>query len=285
MARVKGQIANTALAGWESATVECCSGYEGSRVDMTIEEVSGEQLVEMIAAMRSSDSVELKQTIHARNVQMGGESLGFDPIEAQIRQIVFFDTADLALYRAGVVVRARRIQGGDGDTVVKLRPVVPSELSKEVRASKNFGIETDVMPGGFVCSGSMKNESTAKAVLRVLFGDRPVKEIFSKEQRRFFKEHAPDGIKLNELEILGPIFVLKLKSEFADMERKIVAEVWFYPDGSTVFELSTKSRPDQAFQVAAEWKADLITHGVDLTAEQATKTRTALEYFAARLQR
>jgi hypothetical protein len=250
---------------------------------MTTEEVSGEQLVEMIAAMRSSDSVELKQTIHAKHVQMGGESLGFDPIEAQIRQIVFFDTADLALFRAGVVVRARRIQGGDGDTVVKLRPVVPSELSKDVRSSKNFGIETDVMPGGFVCSGSMKNESTAKAVQRVLFRHRPIKDIFSKEQRRFFNSHAPEGLKLNDLEILGPIFVLKLKSEFADMERKIVAEVWFYPDGSTVFELSTKSPPDEAFQVAAEWKADLITHGVDLTAEQATKTRTALEYFSKNL--
>lgn len=250
---------------------------------MTDATVSGERLVEMIAVMKSSDSVELKQTIRAAHVQMSGESLGFDPIEAEIRQIVFFDTADLELHRAGLVLRARRIQGGDGDTVVKLRPLDPSELSSKVRSSKNFGIETDVMPGGFVCSGSMKAESTAKDVNRVLYGRDPIKGIFSKEQRQFFKAHAPEGIKFNDLRVLGPIFVLKLKSELEGFDHKIVAEVWFYPDGSTVFELSTKSLPGEAFQVAAEWRAELITHGVDLTAEQATKTKTALEYFSAKL--
>lgn len=245
--------------------------------------VSGDRLVEMIAVMRSSDSVELKQTIHNTNIQVGAEKLGFDPIDAEIRQIVFFDTADLALHRAGLVVRARRIQGGGGDTVVKLRPLDPSQLSPEVRSSKSFGIETDVMPGGFVCSGSMKEKSTAKAINRVVVGRERIKGIFSKEQRQFFKAHAPDDVKLNELRVLGPIFALKLKSELVELERKIVAEVWFYPDGSTVVELSTKSLPGEAFQVAAEWKAELITHGVDVTAEQATKTKTALEYFSKKL--
>ena len=51
-----------------------------------------------------------------------------DPLEAQIRQVFFFDTPDLALDKPGVVVRARRIQGKGDDSVVKLRPVVPVEL-------------------------------------------------------------------------------------------------------------------------------------------------------------
>jgi hypothetical protein len=46
---------------------------------------------------------------------------------------VFFDTPDLALDKAGVVVRARRIQGRVGDSVVKLRPLVPDQVSKDVR--------------------------------------------------------------------------------------------------------------------------------------------------------
>jgi len=250
---------------------------------MTDATVSGERLVEMIAAMRSSDSVELKQTIRGVDVQIAGNALGFDPIEAEIRQIVFFDTPDMALYHAGVVARARRIQGGDGDSVIKLRPVNPSELDRDVRESKHFGVETDVMPNGFVCSGSMKHETTAERVQDVLFKRKPIKSVFSKEQRQLFKTHAPKGVKLNELEVLGPVFVLKLKSELAEFERNIVAEVWIYPDGATVLELSTKSRPDEAFQVAAEFKAELITHGVDLSVEQATKTKTALEYFTANL--
>jgi hypothetical protein len=250
---------------------------------MTDSTVSGERLVEMMAAMKSSDSVELKQTIRGVDIQMAGDSLGFDPIEAEIRQILFFDTPDMELYHAGVVARARRTQGGDGDSVIKLRPLDPSELDSKFRASKHFGIETDVMPNGFVCSGSMKNRSTAKAVHNVLFKRDPIKSVFSKEQGRLFKAHAPKGMKLNELEVLGPVFVLKLKSHLAGFKRKIVAEVWTYPDGARVLELSTKSRPGEAFQVAAEFKAELITHGVDLSVEQATKTKTALEYFTANL--
>ena len=79
-----------------------------------------------------------------------------DPLEAQIRQVFFFDTPDLALDEAGVVVRARRIQGKGDDSVVKLRPVVPAELPAELRQSASFRVEVDAMPGGFVCSGTMK---------------------------------------------------------------------------------------------------------------------------------
>ena len=62
-------------------------------------------------------------------------ALGLDPLEAQIRQVFFFDTPDLALDGQGVVVRARRIQGKGGDSIVKLRPVVPAELPEELRRS------------------------------------------------------------------------------------------------------------------------------------------------------
>ena len=40
-------------------------------------------------------------------------ALGLDPIAAQIRQVYFFETPDLALDRAGVVVRARRSAGAN----------------------------------------------------------------------------------------------------------------------------------------------------------------------------
>jgi hypothetical protein len=53
-----------------------------------------------------------------------------------------------------------------------------------------------------------------------------------------------------------------------------------YPDGSQIVELSTKARPDEVFQVVAEAKAFLVNAGVDLTGEQQTKTKTALEFFS-----
>ena len=79
-----------------------------------------------------------------------------DALDAQIRQVFFFDTPDLALDRHGVVVRARRIQRKGGDAIVKLRPVEPAELPTALRASQRFTVEVDAVPGGFVCSGTMK---------------------------------------------------------------------------------------------------------------------------------
>jgi hypothetical protein len=52
--------------------------------------------------------------------------------------------------------------------------------------------------------------------------------------------------------VLGPITLLKLKFSMAEYTRPLVAELWFYPDGSRILELSTKCPPSQAFQTAAE---------------------------------
>ena len=46
--------------------------------------------------------------------------------------------------------------------------------------------------------------------------------------------------------------------------RRIVAELWLYPDGSRILELSTKCLPNEAFQVAAEARAYLQDHGVTI---------------------
>ena len=244
--------------------------------------VSAEELVELVDLMEGSDTVELKLTVDHSEMQLAERSLGFDELDAQIRQVVFFDTPDLALHRNGLVARARRIQGGGGDTVIKLRPVVPSELPSEFRKSKHLGVETDVTLNGFVCSASMKGQTTAAAVRRVILGRDRIKGLFSKKQRAFFHANAPEGTKLSDLRVLGPVLVLKLKTIPEGFDHRLIAEMWVYPDDSRILELSTKCMPDEAFQLAAEWQAELTKHGIDLTADQATKTATALEYFSSR---
>jgi hypothetical protein len=117
----------------------------------------------------------------------------------------------------------------------------------------------------------------------VLLGERALRKVYTKEQRALYGTHAPDGIELDDLAVLGPIFVLKLKWQPRGFARKMVAEMWLYPDGARIFELSTKCLPSEAFQVAAEARAYLSEHGIDLSGEQQTKTRTALEFFAAEL--
>jgi hypothetical protein len=246
--------------------------------------LTDEQIVEVLALTKDSDSVELKLTVPADAQRAATKALDIDPLDAQIRQVFFFDTPDLALNARGVVVRARRIQGKGDDTVVKLRPVVPNELPEELRALPSFNVEVDAMPGGFVCSGSMKGALAAPRVRETVSGDRSLRKLFSKEQRAFYAEHAPEGVALDDLSTLGPIFVLKVKYAPPELGRKVVAELWLYPDDSRLLELSTKCAPNEAFQVAAETRAFLTERGVDMTGEQETKTRKALEFFAGHLR-
>jgi hypothetical protein len=241
---------------------------------------SGEQLGELLGLIKQSDSVELKLTVPESHQRSAVASLGMDPLEAQLRQVVFFDTPDLSLYQQGLVVRARRIQGKGDDSAVKLRPVVPEHVPDRLRRSAAFRVEVDALPGGFVCSGALKGALRPTDVRAVLAGERPVRKLFSKEQRALYAEHAPAGIGLDDLSVLGPILVLKLRMAPPDLGRRLVAEVWVYPDGSRILELSTRCGITEAFQVAAEARAFLAGHGIDVSGEQETKTRKALEFFA-----
>jgi hypothetical protein len=252
--------------------------------------LSDADLGRVMALIRDADSVELKATIPASEHRSTIQGLPMDPVEAQPRQVYFFETPDLALNQAGVVVRARRIQGGRGDTVVKLRPVVPAELPPELHRSPSFNVEVDALPGGYVCSASFKGRSTGQEVRDAVGGAIPLHKIFSKEQRAFYQAHAPAGIDLDSLIPLGPTFILKdrFQAEMAFQvppgERLMVAELWLYPDGSRILELSTRCAPAEAFQVASEVRAYLAGRGVMLGGEQQTKTKAALEFFRTQLQ-
>ncbi|HTI33642.1 MAG TPA: hypothetical protein VL422_08200 [Miltoncostaea sp.] len=243
----------------------------------------GDELAAMLAMIADVDSVELKVTVPDEMRRSAVGALEMDPLEGIVRQVWFFDTPDLALERAGLVVRARRTQGRGDDSVVKLRPVVPKDLPDALRASPSFKTEIDVLPGGWVCSGSLRAEHKGSRVREALRGEIPLKEVWTKEQRRFFKEHAPEGVTLADLTPLGPVTVFKLKWTPTAYDRRLVAELWFYPDGSRILELSTKCLPSEALQVGLGARAFLESRGLDLSGEQQTKTRTALELFSREL--
>jgi hypothetical protein len=109
-----------------------------------------------------------------------------------------------------------------------------------------------------VCSASYKGACTGQEVLDVADGKAQLASLFSREQRSFSEDHAPAQIKLDALVPLGPTFLLRVKRYPTDFYHRIIVELGLYPDGSRVFEISTKCTPDQAFQAA--WNSGL--HGL-----------------------
>jgi hypothetical protein len=240
-----------------------------------------EERQRLVDLLEQVDSVELKMSVPDADRRSAVAALDLDPLRADMMQVWFFDTPDLDLNASGVIARARRTKRRD-DVIIKLRPVVPDELAPELRAGSGFGVEIDAMPGGFVCSARLKADLRAGKVKEVTSGKRPQGSLFNKQQRAFFTQSLPDGVDvdIDALSVLGPITVLKLKFSPQGYDRKMVAELWFYPDGSRILELSTKCAPAEAFDVVARTRVFLEGRGIDLTGLQQTKTRTALEYFS-----
>jgi len=118
-----------------------------------------EQLTDMLALAKQSNSVELKLTVPDTDQRSAISALRMDPLEAQVRQVFFFDTPDLSLNQQGVVVRARRVQGRAHDSVVKLRPVVPGDLPASLRKSKSLVVELDAMWRDVDLSGEQQTKT------------------------------------------------------------------------------------------------------------------------------
>ena len=214
--------------------------------------ISDEQLAELLGLIKGADSVELKLTVPDVGSAAGdrGRSASI-PLDAQIRQVFFFDTPDLALERHGR--RGARPPGpGEGRRLGReAAPGRPGRASDGAARSPSFGVEVDAMPGGFVCSASMKG-APARADVREtpLDGRQPLRKLFSKEQRAFFAEHAPDGIALDDLSVLGPIFVLKLKFTPEELRpparRRDVALPGRLADPRAVDEVRARRRPSRS---------------------------------------
>lgn len=253
------------------------------RPDIQDNRLTAEQTVEVLKLLKGSNSVELK-TILSDEHRGTLRRLGFDPVEGEPRQSYFFDTPDLKLSNAGVIVRTRRGPRGRGDTVVKLRPVDPATIDANLRRDPTFKLEVDVQPGGFVCSCSAKGRCSAQEVLDVSDGKIPLESIFSRQQSGFYAAHAPAELPMKALVPLGPIFLLRLKQQPKGFDRPVLVELWFFPDGSRILELSTKGVPQEAFQLGAEFRGFMASCGIPLERTSVMKTSSALAYFSKQLK-
>ena len=139
------------------------------------------------------------------------------------------------------------------------------------------------MPGGFVCSASFKGLSSGQEVLEVSAGTLPLRKIFSKSSAPSTTNTPRRASRWTSC-ILGPTFLLKAKHQPKDFDRRITVELWLYPDGERILEISTKCLPDETFGSAGRSRTSW-PRGIVLGAEQAPKTKTSLEFYTAKLRR
>ena len=163
-------------------------------------------------------------------------AIGLDPVEAQPRQAFFFDTPDLCLEprrpgRPGPANPGRNCR--HGHQAPSGRPSHDRRRASSLgELQGRGGCDARRIRVFGVVQGRVPDQSGARRDRR----RGSLSSLFSKEQRAFYKAHAPAGLSLDSLTVLGPTFVLKAKHQPKDFDRRIVVEMWLYPDGSRILE-------------------------------------------------
>lgn len=230
------------------------------------------------AKIEGADKVELKITVTGEDEERCYESLDISERIAARRAIYFFDTQDLTLNQAGLVLRARDIENDNHDSVVKIRPVQPERVDDKWRNTEGFKIEADVVGDRVIVSASLKAAQKKGAIKKAVGENKKYKisDLFSKKQKKFIAEYLDEPIRFDDLIVLGPVETLRADIQRPGMAYKLTAEYWTLPDESHLLEMSIKCRPEEAVVAREVFTAYLAGHGLDPHGAQATKTKLAL---------
>ena len=223
-------------------------------------------------------AVEIKITARIEDEDLILDYLKRSREEPEARTIWFFDTPDLGLFDAGVVLRARKRPGED-DSTVKLRPVDPAKIPINWVKTEGFEIEMDRVGDREVISAKLSSVQEGGEIDDAIDGKRPLRKLFTRDQERLIEEFSPADISWDDLTAMGPIEVSKWKVDFDDFDYEIVVERWKLPDKSDLVELSIKTEPGKAVQASEEFLTFLTKRGLVVEEDQQTKTRGALTFF------
>jgi len=235
--------------------------------------------------IEGADKVEIKITVAGNDEQRAYEALEIARRDAARRNIYFFDTPELTLNKAGVVLRARAIEDDDHDSVVKIRPVVPDKVDGKWNETGGFKLEADAVGDKVVMSASLKAKQKKSTIEKVDNGKQLISELFTKKQKEFLAEFFDCPVDLDDLTVLGPVRALRVDFDRPGMAYKLTAEYWTLPGDSHLLEVSIKCPPEEAVVAREVFEAFLAGHGLDPNGAQATKTKLALTGLAEQLKR
>jgi hypothetical protein len=226
------------------------------------------------------DAIEIKVTIPDAQIEGALNRYQLTVDNDQERFIYFFDTPDLALFKSGMIARARRIVGDAHDSTVKFRPVVPAEVPANWRAFDSFKLEADASETSMTKSASLTMPVEKGLIKQVVAGEKSIGKLFAKEQREFLSAIGGQEFEWDALSILGPLHAHRWKFEDPACPWEITAELWKRVDGARLMEMSIKCPVVQAAAAIAGFMAFLAEVGAERDLEQQTKTRWALDHHA-----
>lgn len=215
--------------------------------------------------------VESKWNLHPEQAALAHTKLGLRRAEAEARQIYFFDTPALDLYRQGLILRARVAK--ETETTVKFRPMTLQEAGAHA-GQDGFKWEIDNNGEQHVPACSFKAEQSAPKVKRAIAGEIAVHKLFSKDQEAFAALRGE--FNWDTLTIFGPVGALVWKTRHPDFAYPYTLEQWTLATGEVISEISVKTPYAEAKAAAHALREFLAARGLSLATEQLSKTGRTL---------
>ncbi|MGK5110695.1 MULTISPECIES: hypothetical protein [unclassified Geodermatophilus] len=243
------------------------------------------------------DGVEIKVTLGGKQTGPAVQALDLPSVDPW--QIWFWEDVTpgsgpgTPLLDLGVILRARD-RDGDDDATIKLRPCRRSQLTDHWLAAKKgetddgdkweLKVEADWSGDRRLLAASHTYERPGALIREAGGGDRPVAELFTREQLDFLRDCAGTAVNLATLTALPPVTATRWKKVAeAPAELGLRAERWTVGDldfleFSVVADLAEARRT----QAALTDFVRSLPLPADPGAKPESKTRQVLEHLVAR---
>ena len=197
------------------------------------------------------------------------------------REVTFYDTKSLHLWKQGVLLRSRRAPGNDDDVTVKLRPMTPAKVPSVFRDLDGFKCELDVTAGGSGTSSCSLTRSVDGGDIRAA-GEaaREIPALWSRDALDFARTVVP-AVPLDELRAFLPIESTAWSLDVRELDEEVTFERWDVKGGARTLEASVKVKTQNVADKERELVAWLTSKGLARATTQTTKTSAALEALAA----
>jgi len=239
----------------------------------------------VLAALGPDQDVLLRFTVTDQQQRQAFATLGPHPLAVDVRQVAFFDTPDLALWRSGIVASARRIQHGPAEISVRVRAAEPGAVVPGAAWSTSVEVDVDGTDAALTCVCSADAGAADGRVKALLTGRLRLVEVLDDMQRRVWDRCVPPGLRPADLRVLGPVHVLSRRYFPGWYRRTLAAETWLLPGHAPVLDLAVHTTPAAACRLAVSTQRALTSRGVRLHALPRTAPRSVFAALAAASRR
>jgi hypothetical protein len=236
--------------------------------------------------------IEIKVNVAGEDAEWATRELGLAASDAKRRRIWFYEHVDgiggsgaLPLFRRQVIVRVRRMSGGDGDITIKLRGtdlVLPEAWIGPAQGDGwKFKIEGDWTGQRHATAASLTVDVEDVNDVEDGAGAPDLEVLVTDRQVSFLHASLDLPIDVSALEGIGPIDARTWSPTTVGFDEDVAAERW--RAGELEFlELSLRVNAARALDVQAAFERFLTDRRVRASSLEQTKTETVLRHLATR---